>query len=64
RNPKVVLADEPTGNLDSKSALELFELFEKINNKWGTTFIIVTHNEAIAQRCSRRLRMIDGVLIY
>lgn len=63
RNPKIVLADEPTGNLDSKSAFELFELFRQINNKWGTTFIIVTHNEAIAQRCSRRLKMVDGVLI-
>lgn len=63
RNPSIVLADEPTGNLDSKSAQELFELFQKINSETGTTFIIVTHNEALSQKCTRRLRMIDGVLM-
>ncbi|MGB9711462.1 MAG: ABC transporter ATP-binding protein [Thermodesulfovibrio sp.] len=62
KNPSLVLADEPTGNLDSRSAHELFELFQKINSEEGTTFIIVTHNEAIAQKCTRTLRMIDGVL--
>ncbi|WP_353684678.1 ABC transporter ATP-binding protein [Thermodesulfovibrio sp. 3907-1M] len=62
KNPSLVLADEPTGNLDSRSAHELFELFKKINSEEGITFIIVTHNEAIAQKCTRTLRMIDGVL--
>jgi lipoprotein-releasing system ATP-binding protein len=57
-----VLADEPTGNLDSRSANELFELFKKINEESRTTFIIVTHNESLAQKCTRRLKMIDGVL--
>ncbi len=61
--PAIILADEPTGNLDSKSAQELFELFKKINATKGTTFIIVTHNEKLAQKCSRNLRMIDGILI-
>lgn len=62
RKPSLVLADEPTGNLDSRSAHELFELFQKINSEEGTTFIIVTHNETLAQKCTRRLRMIDGTL--
>lgn len=61
--PAIILADEPTGNLDSKSAQELFELFKKINETKGTTFIIVTHNERLAQKCSRNLKMIDGMLI-
>lgn len=61
--PAIILADEPTGNLDSKSAQELFELFKKINETKGTTFIIVTHNEKLAQKCSRNLKMIDGMLI-
>ncbi len=63
KNPSVVLADEPTGNLDSRSAQELFMLFQKINEETGTTFIIVTHNESLAQKCTRRLKMVDGVLI-
>lgn len=61
--PAIILADEPTGNLDSKTAQELFELFKKINTTKGTTFIIVTHNEKLAQKCSRSFRMIDGILI-
>lgn len=63
KNPSIVLADEPTGNLDSKSAQELFMLFQKINEETGTTFIIVTHNELLAQKCTRRLKMVDGVLL-
>lgn len=63
KNPPIVLADEPTGNLDSRSAQELFMLFQKINEDTGTTFIIVTHNESLAQKCTRRLKMVDGVLI-
>ncbi len=61
-SPKIVLADEPTGNLDTRSAMELFDLFRKINEENNTTFIIVTHNEAIAQRSKRKLRMLDGIL--
>lgn len=63
KKPSIVLADEPTGNLDSKSAQELFMLFQKINEETGTTFIIVTHNESLAQRCTRKLRMVDGLLL-
>ena len=63
KDPPLILADEPTGNLDSKTAQELFELIQKINEEKGTTFIIVTHNEILAQKCTRRLKMLDGVLI-
>jgi len=48
--------------LIQESANELFELFKKINEESRTTFIIVTHNESLAQKCTRRLKMIDGVL--
>ncbi len=61
-SPLVILADEPTGNLDTKTGEELFGLLKRINEEKGTTFIIVTHNESIASACSRRLTMVDGVL--
>jgi putative ABC transport system ATP-binding protein len=55
-NPKVLLADEPTGNLDTATGEELFELFERLNRERGITVIFVTHNDALSQRCGRRLR--------
>lgn len=61
--PKVVLADEPTGNLDTKTGEELFRLLMDINQKHGITFIIVTHNESLSKRCHRTLEMVDGKLI-
>lgn len=61
-NPEVVLADEPTGNLDASTAEELFKLLLKLNESRGTTFIIVTHNEALSKRCHRVLKMTDGRL--
>ncbi|MEW6739250.1 MAG: ABC transporter ATP-binding protein [Nitrospirota bacterium] len=60
--PKVVLADEPTGNLDAKTGEELFKLLMDINQKHGITFIIVTHNESLSKRCHRTLEMVDGKL--
>lgn len=60
--PKVVLADEPTGNLDTSTGEELFDLLTSLNEK-GITFIIVTHNEGLASRCKRVLRMRDGRLV-
>lgn len=58
--PEAVFADEPTGNLDTVTGEELFELLIELNKKRGITFVIVTHNMNLARRCSRILRMIDG----
>lgn len=62
-NPKVLLADEPTGNLDSKNSRTIIELFEKIRKEFGTTIVIVTHDTAIAARADREIRMKDGVVV-
>jgi lipoprotein-releasing system ATP-binding protein len=61
-NPKVVLADEPTGNLDTSTGEELFDLLLKLNRDRGITFVIVTHNESLSKRCHRVLKMVDGRL--
>ena len=61
-DPRVVLADEPTGNLDTATGEELFKIFLDLNKQKGITFIIVTHNESLSSRCSRILRMRDGYL--
>ena len=60
--PKVVLADEPTGNLDTSTGEELFSIFIDLNQKKGITFVIVTHNESLSSRCHRVLKMVDGKL--
>lgn len=60
-NPKVVFADEPSGNLDSKNSQELHELFFKLRDSLGQTFIIVTHNQSLADMADRKLIMKDGV---
>jgi lipoprotein-releasing system ATP-binding protein len=60
--PKVVLADEPTGNLDTTTGEELFNIFIDLNKQKGITFIIVTHNEFLSRRCHRVLKMVDGRL--
>jgi len=60
--PSIVMADEPTGNLDSKSGEELMELLLKLNEERGTTLIIVTHDPEIAQRTQRVIRIRDGVV--
>lgn len=59
-NPDLVLADEPTGNLDTKSANDVFELMRQINHERGTTFLLVTHNDDLAARCDRIVRVVDG----
>ena len=63
QDPTVVLADEPTGNLDTATGNSLFELFLALNRDKGITFIIVTHNTTLADRCQRILRMADGRFI-
>ncbi|QDL96545.1 ABC transporter ATP-binding protein [Rhodopseudomonas palustris] len=59
-DPDLVLADEPTGNLDTKSADDVFELMREINRERGTTFLLVTHNDDLAARCDRIVRVVDG----
>ncbi|PPQ41640.1 ABC transporter ATP-binding protein [Rhodopseudomonas palustris] len=59
-DPDLVLADEPTGNLDTKSANDVFELMRQINRERGTTFLLVTHNDDLAERCDRIVRVVDG----
>ena len=61
-NPDVVFADEPSGNLDSKNADDLHRLFFELRDRFGQTFVIVTHNEELANMADRKLEIIDGVL--
>lgn len=60
--PKVVLADEPSGNLDSENALQLHQLFFNLREEFNQTFVIATHNEQLSKMSDRRLRIKDGVI--
>jgi len=60
RKPLLVLADEPTGNLDTESATEVLELMKKVSRDNGTAFLVVTHDKSIAARCDRVIEMVDG----
>lgn len=62
-NPKVIFADEPSGNLDSESAENLHNLFFELRDKFGQTFVIVTHNETLADMADRKLVMKDGNIV-
>ena len=62
-SPSIILADEPSGNLDSKNAEELHKLFLKLNKELGQTFVIITHNKELAKLGSRELKMKDGKII-
>jgi lipoprotein-releasing system ATP-binding protein len=62
-SPSLILADEPTGNLDTKSADAVFELMRKVNRDSGTTFLMVTHNVAMASKCDRVLNLVDGNIL-
>lgn len=59
-NPKIILADEPTGNLDSKSSENIYKLMRDINQKFNTTFIIITHDTRIAKKADRIIEIEDG----
>lgn len=59
-NPKIILADEPTGNLDRENAFAIMELFDKVREQFGTTVIVVTHDSELASRADREIRMRDG----
>ena len=60
RRPALVLADEPTGNLDTATSDDIFELMRRFNREAGTTFLVVTHDSRIAERCSRVIEIVDG----
>jgi lipoprotein-releasing system ATP-binding protein len=62
-NPAVILADEPSGNLDSATAKDLHQLFFKLREEFNQTFVIVTHNEELADMADRKLVMKDGVIL-
>lgn len=61
--PAVVLADEPSGNLDTSNALDLHQLFFRLRDHFGQTFVIVTHNNSLAEMADRKLSMLDGKLV-
>ena len=61
--PRLVLADEPTGNLDSSTASEIFSLLRTVNEESGATFLIVTHDIKLASRCCRTIEVLDGRIV-
>jgi lipoprotein-releasing system ATP-binding protein len=62
RRPPLVLADEPTGNLDTASATDVFALMRRFNREYGTSFLIVTHDSRIAAQCDRVVEIVDGLV--
>jgi putative ABC transport system ATP-binding protein len=61
-NPKIILADEPTGNLDTKTGSEIVQLMKKLNEEKGQTFIVVTHDPHIAEEANRTVYLRDGLI--
>ena len=61
--PKLLFADEPTGNLDSETGKQIIELMFELNQEKGTTLILVTHDEALSNRCDRKIKMVGGRII-
>lgn len=62
-NPKIVLADEPTGNLDSHSSEDVFKIFQDMNRNYGVAFVIVTHDKSLAQKTERIIEIEDGRIL-
>ncbi len=62
-NPPLILADEPTGNLDTRNADDIFTLLRTLNQKMGMALMVVTHDSRLAQRCDRIIEIIDGQII-
>jgi lipoprotein-releasing system ATP-binding protein len=61
--PRLILADEPTGNLDTHSANEVFELLQAVNREQQSACLIVTHDPGLAARCQRQIQIVDGQLL-
>lgn len=61
-NPSVILADEPTGNLDSKTTIEILDLLKDLNKNFNTTFVVVTHSQVVHEYADRVIKMEDGLL--
>jgi len=61
--PRLLFADEPTGNLDSRTSKEILEMFQRLNSEEGITIILVTHDAAIAQYARRTVRISDGLIV-
>ena len=62
-NPSIILADEPTGNLDSKSSKEIIELLKKSNKKYNQTILLITHDMSIAEQADRIIKIQDGKIV-
>src|SRR5207253_11212599 len=62
-SPAIILADEPTGNLDTENSRIVLEMFRELNDKFGQTIIMITHNPEAAAACSRTIQMIDGHIV-
>lgn len=62
-NPALLLADEPTGNLDTRAAQGVFDLMREVNRAHGTTILIVTHNHDLARQCGRLVELVDGRIV-
>jgi lipoprotein-releasing system ATP-binding protein len=60
QSPRLILADEPTGNLDRKTGEQIIELFTRLNREQGVTFLMVTHNQELSRRFKRRVEIVDG----
>ena len=63
KNPAILLCDEPTGALDSRSSRDVLRMLEKVNKTYNTTVIIITHNEGIAKMADRVIRIHDGKIV-
>jgi putative ABC transport system ATP-binding protein len=62
-SPRIILADEPTGNLDSKTSAEIYHLMRTINQEQAITFLVVTHERELASYCDRTIQLRDGMVV-